>query len=165
MSEPGSPVVSEKPVAPWWRRAPRWLLPTLVFGFIGVLTVVSTLFIYGYMRVTEPNRSTPALVVRQFLYAVLDRDELKAGLFVCREWPAARAIAETYPEVKEGIRLNFSVHETAPIDEKHVKVSVRMSYIYSEPGKPFWYEQIEPWSVTVVQQHGWRVQKVNVERP
>ena len=85
---PGAATATRRP-----RRGRRVLLiVAIVVAFL--LLLGGTIGVVAYDKATAIDRSTPTVVIRQFMEAAaLDHDSTRVGLFVCQGWSAADAMS------------------------------------------------------------------------
>jgi hypothetical protein len=151
--------------------APRSRGRTLRIVLASVLGALAVLCVGGlgtgyllYRKVSEPDRSTPGVVVRQYLGATFDdRDELKAARFTCGR-PAE--ISETQQELADlvsrekrfNIRItvsweNFTTQESKATATVGVRLKIAVP---EENGQPS--ESFQQWNYALRHQSsGWRV--------
>jgi hypothetical protein len=151
--------------------APRARGRTLRIVLASVLGGLAVLCVGGlgtgyllYRKVSEPDRSTPGVVVRQYLDATYDdRDELKAARFTC-ERPAN--IRETQQELADlvsrekrfDIRITVGWENfTTQANKATATVGVRLKIaVPEENGQPS--ESFQQWTFSLRHQSsGWRV--------
>ncbi|GII25188.1 hypothetical protein [Planosporangium mesophilum] len=129
----------------------------LCFGGLGVGYFV-------YYRVSEPDRSTPAVVVRQYLQATFDdRDKSKAARFTCGRPEDIGDIEQKVADIagreqRFGIHItvgweNFTAHE----NKQTATVSARLTIqVPEQTGQPS--ESFQNWNFAMRRQNGdWRV--------
>jgi hypothetical protein len=117
-----------------------------------------------YRKASEPDRSTPGVVVRQYLQATFDdRDESKAARFTCTR-PAdigemQQELADIVSREKRfGIRItvgweNFTVEESKATATVGARLKIAVP---EENGQPS--ESFQQWSFAMRHQNsGWRV--------
>jgi hypothetical protein len=115
-----------------------------------------------YRKASEPDRSTPGVVLRQYLDTTLnDRDDSRARQFTCRNstglGPVLQLRDDNMSKEKQynvSIRTSpegFQVQESG--DRADVAVKLRLSV--STNGT--FQEQIQTWRFTLRHESGWRV--------
>jgi hypothetical protein len=115
-----------------------------------------------YQKVSEPDRSTPGVVVRQYLDATLnERDDNRARLFTCRGTTGLAPVQALRDdnESKEkqynvGIRVNPEGFVTRQ-SGSNATVDVKLRLSVSTNGT--FQEQIQSWRFTLKRESGWRV--------
>lgn len=142
-------------VPPQRRRGSRVLL-LVALVLVGVLIVGGGLAFYAYDRATAIDRSTPRVAVDQFLQAALiDADVNRVGLFVCRAWPASKALQESHIPLSPTMRVSWSSAQVRQISATQAEVTMRIRlFVVSEGTSP---EQVNMWRFITVNENGWRV--------
>jgi hypothetical protein len=149
--------------------APRRRGRTLRIVLASVLGAVAVLCVGGlgtgyllYRKVSEPDRSTPGVVVRQYLDAALNqRDDSRARLFTCRGStglaPVQSLRDDNLSKEKQynvSIRVNPEGFETRQ-SGSNATVDVKLRLSVSANGT--FQEQIQSWRFTLRRESGWRV--------
>lgn len=149
--------------------APRSRRRTLGIVLASVLGAVAVLCVGGlgtgyllYRKVSEPDRSTPGVVVRQYLDATLNqRDDSRAHLFTCRSStglaPVHALRDDNLSKEKQynvTIRVNPEGFETRQ-SGNNATVDVKLRLSVSANGT--FQEQIQSWRFTLRRESGWRV--------
>jgi hypothetical protein len=149
--------------------APRSRGRTLRIVLASVLGALAVLCVGGlgtgyllYRKVSEPDRSTPGVVVRQYVNATLnDRDDSRARLFTCRNSSGlapVRALRDDNESKEKQFNVTISVNPEGfdtrqSGDNATVDVKLRLSV--STNGT--FQEQIQSWRFTLKRESGWRV--------
>jgi hypothetical protein len=159
------PAAADEPVPP--RRSRRRVLGivlAVVVGAVGMLCVgaIGTgLFVYH--QISEPDRSTPGVVVRQYLEATFeDRDETKAARFTCVQPTQIGAVQQMLTDIVSREK-RFGIHITvgwenfeARAQKSRATVAARMKItVPEESGQSS--ESFQQWNFTLKQDSGWRV--------
>jgi hypothetical protein len=127
-----------------------------------VVVVVGALFLVGgatavflYDRATAIDRSTPAVVARQFMQATVgDNDPARTGLFICQQWSADRALADTVQQLDREAKASWTIGTTERGTEGSAIVQVRVSLQYPGEVAP---SAEEGWVLSLREEQGWRV--------
>jgi hypothetical protein len=100
VTAPGAPPAQAAPPAPAGRSRKRIVL--LVLGGLLALAVMGAgVLFFLYDRATAPDRSAPDVVVDNYLRAYLvDRNDVKAQLFLCRDSTDLAAVQALRAEVE-----------------------------------------------------------------
>jgi hypothetical protein len=160
-----APGAGEQAPAPRSRGRTLRIVLASVLGGLAVLCVggLGTGYLL-YRKVSEPDRSTPGVVVRQYLEAIYDdRDQLKAERFTCGR-PAD--IRETQQELADlvsrekrfDIRITVGWENfTTQANKTSATVGVRLKIaVPEENGQPS--ESFQQWTFSLRHQSsGWRV--------
>jgi hypothetical protein len=136
------------------QRKRRILLPIVIV--LAVLVFVGGgVGLIAYDKATAIDRSTPEVVVQQFLTAVfIDEDPGRVQLFLCGGFSAADAVAQAHalvdPEAKASWDTVTSINQSET--ESDVSARIRLRY----PG------ELAPsastnWRFHTTRQDGWRV--------
>jgi hypothetical protein len=137
-------------------RASRRLLPAIIFAIIGIVAALGATGLYLYNRVAEPDRSTPAVVSRQFLEAILiDQRSERVSLFACKSWPPDVALAQVLPTFDPSVRASWGVIDVVENDDAHATVAIRVTF--SAAGASQAQRDVQVWHLTLVKEDGWRV--------
>ena len=150
-----APAADAKPAA-----SPRRLRKGRLLLILGI--VVLSLFVVGgvaglivYNEATKIDRSTPTVVVRQFLQAALvDKDAAVVGLFVCGKWSSGQAMAAADLNLDPAIVVAWGV-TSEQIDGGKARVVARVTF--SLTGSGVSQRSVESWAFDAVQEDGWRV--------
>jgi hypothetical protein len=180
----GPPAGPDAPAAPDQPPSPEGQLPagpgaptpsrtgrTVAIVVAAVLATVTVLCIGGlgagyliYRHVSEPDRSTPGVVTRQYLQATFDdRDKSKASQFTCGPPSDIGSIEQTLTDIISR-EQRFNIHITvgwenfdAQQNKTAANVKVRLKIeVPEENGQPS--ESFQQWSFALRHQgSGWRV--------
>jgi hypothetical protein len=116
-----------------------------------------------YDRATRPDRSTPSVVVRQYINTYLDdRDDAKAEQFACSGFVGTGELAALRTDM-QARESKFGVHiSVAPgvIAEEsrsstQAAVSAEIVFTTTTAGQP--QRSVERWEFQTVKRSGWRV--------
>jgi hypothetical protein len=108
-----------------------------------------------YDRATAIDRSTPAAVARQFMQAAVgDNDPVRVGLFICGDWSAEQALAETVGEIDPAAKPSWTVGTTQPGADGNAIVQIRLRLLYPGDLAP---SGEEGWVLSMRDERGWRV--------
>ena len=127
----------------------------IVVAFVVVLGAVGagTLF-YLYDKATAIDRSTPEVVVDQFLRATLvQRDPNRVALFICQQWSTQEANDDVRPPANPNVDVSWGNYETDRVGAA-ADVSVRVYLSVESNG---FQESIQSWTLHLEDQDGWRV--------
>jgi len=144
----------EAKAVPKSRRVRKILL--IVAGFVAALGVAAggTLF-YVYDKATAIDRSTPQVVVEQFLDAALMlRDSDRIALFTCRQWSALEAAQKVGAPANPKIAPSWGDFSTR-VEGVRASVDVRVYFSISVDGD--FQQDIQSWTLRLEDQDGWRV--------
>jgi hypothetical protein len=145
------------------RRRSRWRLVLLVMAAVIGITCVAGLgagYLF-YYKISEPDRSSPTVVVRAYLEAVLnERSDQQAALFSCRhvEDGEIRALLKDVKDREErfGITIRPS-WENFEASTHGGKSDVRLDLRLSTTVEGVAQREVQRWEFGVVKQSGWRV--------
>jgi hypothetical protein len=133
---------------------------------LGTLTVLCAGGIgaayFFYQRASEPDRSTPGVVVRQYLEATLnDRDDARSRLFTCRNATGLAQVGQLRDDIKSreaqfGVTIRtspegFDTQQSG--NNANVEVKIRLSVAANGT----FQEQIQNWRFALKNESGWRV--------
>ena len=105
MPSPGAPAAAPAP-----RRRGRRILLILAIVIAFLVVLGGTIGVVAYDKATAIDRSTPDVGDEQFLQAaVVDRDAVRVGLFVCASWPVADAMNATKLDARPDLRVNWGI--------------------------------------------------------
>ncbi len=144
----------EAGAVPKSRRVRKVLL--IVAGFVAALGVAAggTLF-YVYDKATAIDRSTPQVVVEQFLDSTLIlRDSDRIALFTCRQWSALEAAQKVGAPSNPKIASSWGDFSTR-VEGVTATVDVRVFFSISVDGD--FQQDIQSWTLRLEDQDGWRV--------
>ena len=147
------------------KKASRWKTALIVIaGVLALLCVggLGSAYFY-YRKVSEPDRSTPGVVVRQYLQATFDnRDSTEAARYTCgspRDIAAVQQLLAdvTSREKQYDIRITVRWEDFSPqINDGRSTVDLRMKIsVPEESGGSS--ESIQQWSFDLRRRDGWRV--------
>jgi hypothetical protein len=139
------------------------LVLAVVVGVVAVLCIggaVTGFFVYR--KISEPDRSTPGVSLRQYLDAELNqRDDSRAGLFTCRDASGLGPVQALRADLESKER-QFHVTITASpegfdpkISDSTASVAVKVRLSVSQNGS--FQEEIQTWRFAMRNQSGWRV--------
>jgi hypothetical protein len=127
------------------------IIAAFVIGLGGV--AAGTAF-YLYDKATAIDRSTPEVVVDQFLRATLvQRDPDRVALFVCQQWSAQQANDDVRPPANPNVDVSWGDYVTDRVGAA-ADVSVRVYLSVENNG---FQESIQSWTLHLEDQDGWRV--------
>jgi hypothetical protein len=115
-----------------------------------------------YRQVSEPDRSTPGVVLRQYLDVTLnERDDGRARLFTCRDAAGLEQVRQLRDDMKSketqyGVTIrttpeSFDTHQAGT----NARVGVKLRLSVSTNGT--FQEQIQDWTFSLKNESGWRV--------
>jgi hypothetical protein len=143
------------------RRGRQVILLVLLVAAVSLVGALSYGFIW-YDQATKPDRSSPDVAVSNYLRAMfVDRDEVRAGLFACRERSVLDEIRRSRDDLvarEKDLHVNISV-SWGPLQiardngRTSVSVDVRRTALIDGVTQSV----VDPWLFEVVQQDGWRV--------
>jgi hypothetical protein len=159
------PTAAPGPSAPRRRRPRNWrLLIAVTVGVLSPVCAAGSLAGYvWYDNATAPDRSTPGLVVRQYLQATFeDNDAARASLFTCGKPASLTEVQETLADIHQR-ESRFGVKITVGWDsfntqEQGKDATVTLNLLIRVPeanGYPS--ESQDHWAFTTVNNNGWRV--------
>jgi hypothetical protein len=147
-------------------RPKRRRLRTVIFAVLGAtaflcLGGLGTAYV-AYDKATEPNRTSPAAVVDNYLQATFNaRSDAQARLYTCKD---PKALTDSQAQVadvqdlerRHGARI--AVSWDGPIARtsgsvSSVEVTLRLNVVVG--GKP--QEELQRWQFSLINQGGWRV--------
>jgi hypothetical protein len=125
----------------------------IVAAFIVIVGGGTAFFVYD--RATAIDRSTPEVVVVQFLRATLvERDVRRIGLFVCNEWPAEQALAAAKPPTNPDISVSWGDLASTT---RNGSSTVHAVVTFSAAVGGVFQQDPQSWTFTLKDQSGWRV--------
>lgn len=148
------------------RRRPRnWrLIIAVTAGVVSFLCASGSVAGYvWYSQATTPDRSTPSLVVRQYLEAIFeDDDPARASLFTCGKPESLTEVQDTLADIHQR-ESRFGVKITVGWDsfnttEQGKNATVTLNLLIRVPeanGYPS--ESQDHWAFTTANDNGWRV--------
>jgi hypothetical protein len=135
------------------------VLRALVIIVAALTLVGAATGVYLYDRATAIDRSTPAVVARQFMQAsVVERDPARVGLFICGEWSAEQALAETAAQIDPEAKASWTVGTAEPVSEGMAIVPILLKLQYPGEVAP---SGREGWVLSLRDEQGWRVCSVD----
>jgi hypothetical protein len=147
----GQPATAASP--PRSHRLRNVLLIAIAFAVVLAAAAAGTLF-YIYDKATAIDRSTPEVVVDQFLRATLvQRDPGRVGLFICQQWSTQQANDAVRPPANPNVDASWGNYETSRAG-RTADVSVRVYLSVESNG---FQESIQSWTLHLEDQDGWRV--------
>jgi len=129
----------------------------VVAGFLVTLGAVAagTLF-YFYDQATAIDRSTPEVVVSQFLRAALvEKDPRRLSLFTCQQWSTEGAMAAAAPPADERIAASWGGDLAAEMSGGSATVDVRVQFADEDGALAVVSKRV--WTFELENQDGWRV--------
>jgi hypothetical protein len=131
------------------------VLLVVILAVLGVALVGAVAGAFFYARATEPDRSTPTVVVQQFLTAIfVEQDQTRAGLFVCASLSPTDAMAKANELVDRDAKASWDTVVTTTEAGNTAEVQVRMRLRYPGDLAPSGERQ---WRFHLSNQQGWRV--------
>lgn len=154
--EPNGPVPPPQPVPPAPRpRKGRRVLLILVLALAGVLVVGAGTAFVIYDKATAIDRSTPEVVVGQFLRASLvERDLAKLSLFVCDQWSAQSAMEVVAPPPDNRVVISWGDY-ASNIAGRKATVDVKVEFNRGTGSVSA--SSVRSWKLMLEDQSGWRV--------
>jgi hypothetical protein len=144
--------------------APRRRLRTPIIVAIVLGAILATAGIVGlvvYDRATAIDRSTPTVVVGQFLGEAIDgRDPARVALFVCDDYPPSLAIEHATEGLTEEMSISWGDYVVQQQDSQ-AAVTVQVRYRLDQATTTRY--EVESWRLRLVNDHGWRV--CGLQRP
>jgi hypothetical protein len=142
------------------RRKPSLQL-IVALVFIGLILVAGTIGLIIYDRATAIDRSTPTVVVGQFLVASFDdRDPRRVALFVCEQLQPNQALDDTLNGLDTDLSVSWGDFSTDQSDGSAIVIA-QMRFRLDQGDAS--YSAVEQWRFTMVNQDGWRV--CGIQRP
>jgi hypothetical protein len=165
----GQPGTADGPPAGPGAPKPSRTGRTVAIVIAAVLATMTVLCIGGlgagyllYRHVSEPDRSTPGVTLRQYLEATLnDRDDSRARLFTCRDASGLTAVRQLRDDLESTETQHGVSIRTAPEDFEtrtsgaRATVGVKLRLSVSSNGT--FQEQIQSWTFSLRKESGWRV--------
>jgi hypothetical protein len=154
--EPSAPATPPTPApGPKGRRFGGRILLVLAVVLAAVLIVGGGAAFVIYDKATAIDRSSPEVVVQQFLRAGLtDRDPARVSLFVCRQWSADEAMKKIAPPADERIFISWGDYvSTRTGDKATVDVKVQFDLGVGSVSA----SSVRSWRLRLENQAGWRV--------
>ena len=160
----GSPVPASGPT-PRPRRRRNWrLIIAITAATLGTLCSAGSLTGYlWYDKATTPDRSSPSLVVRQYLRATFeDRDNGRASLFICAKPETLAEVQEVLSDIRTretrfGVKIVVA-WEGFSTTEQGTNASVSTNLLIRVPeANGSTSESLDHWIFTTVKTDGWRV--------
>jgi hypothetical protein len=159
--EPALQATHQRPSEGRTRR--RWRTVLLVVLAVATVALIGGV-VFGYVayeRVAEPDRSTPGVVVRQYIDATFaERDVARAARFTCTR-PQIREIDELRALLVSREKEHNVTITVAPANSdvrasgSSATVDVDLKLTVGVAGAS--QREIQRWRFDVVQQNGWRV--------
>jgi hypothetical protein len=142
------------------RRKPSAQL-IVALAFFGLILIAGTVGLIIYDRATAIDRSTPTVVVDQFLVASFDdRDPRRVAFFICDQLQPDQALADTIGGIDMNLSVSWGDFSTDQGDGSAVVIAqVRFRLDQGDSS----YSAIEQWQFTMVDEDGWRV--CGIQRP
>jgi hypothetical protein len=138
------------------RRRWRGLLTWLLVGATVAAAAIMTFTFFAYRTFTEPNRSTPVVVVEQYVNATFTGDQVRARRFECSQPDLAEL--QTLVRDVESREAEFNVDITVTpasyqerITGDRAIVTARLQVVASG------YSAFPEWEFSLRDQSGWRV--------
>ncbi len=155
--EISAPPAPEPPPA----RGRKRLLPILGLGLLVLLLLGGGVALYVYDKATAPDRSTPSVVVQQFLTTVfVEENDARLGLFVCSRWDRAAAVEATKALVDPDAKASWDTVVIATQKGDAAEVTARLRFRFPEEFAPSGQER---WRFHLINEDGWRVCAVQRE--
>lgn len=142
----------------------RWRLVLLVMAIVVGVTCLGGVGV-GYVlyyRVSEPDRSTPTVVVDQYLQATFDdRDERRAGLFTCgdpQRLSDMQAMLNDIKDLEKDDSIRITVRwEGFEANVTGASATVNADLIVITPAGEVSSRSIRRWQFGLKERSGWRV--------
>jgi hypothetical protein len=129
------------------------LVVAIVAGFLLVVGGGTAVFLYD--RATAIDRSTPEVVVRQFLRAgMVERDSARLSLFVCSQWSAEAATTAIAAPTGNGVTVSSGDY-TSNVNGSKATVTAKV-HIFRGTGAVT-ADTVRTWKFQLEDQDGWRV--------
>ena len=135
----------------------------IALGAVAVLClgVLSTVYVV-YSKVSEPDRGSPAVAVRQYLGATFDdRNEVRARLFTCGDPAEIKEIQALLVDIQEreqrfGVSITVTWEDfSATVAGGRATVTAVLRLTVQVDGVP--QRQVQQWSFVTEDRSGWRV--------
>jgi hypothetical protein len=130
-------------------------------AFLGLILVAGTVALILFDRATALDRSTPTVVVGQFLVASFDdRDTRRVALFVCEQLQPQQALEDTVGGIDPNLSVSWGDFSTDQSGDT-ATVIAQLRFRHDQGGAS--YSSVQQWRFSMVDQDGWRV--CGIERP
>lgn len=140
------------PAAP---RRKRSVFRVVVIALVAFIMVGGVIGYVAYDRATAIDRSTPAVVVDQFLRAVYDdADPSRIDLFVCRSWSGNAALSELPKKGSDKVLVSWG---DLTVEERGNEATAALDVRFSLPVNGGTARDIQSWRLHLVREAGWRV--------
>jgi hypothetical protein len=160
-ASPDEPSIPSEVVSPSTRRRRPSLQLIVALALFSVILVVGTLGILIYDRATAIDRSTPTVVVGQFLVASFhDRDPKRVAFFICEQLQPDEALADTIGGIDTNVAVSWGDYSTDQ-GGNSATVIAQMAFRVDQGANS--YSTVEQWRFSLVKQDGWRV--CGIHRP
>jgi hypothetical protein len=107
--------------------------------------------VFLYTKATEPDRSNPTVVTREFLdIALVSHESARLDLLLCPRWSKDEAMAEIAKLGGPQFRWTWGVTNVSQTDDQ-ATVTVRVTA--TQDG----HSDVEVWTVALERSSGWRV--------
>lgn len=131
------------------------LLIMLGIVLAGVLLIGGGAAFVVYDRATAIDRSTPEVVVEQFLRAgLVDRDAGRLSLFVCRQWSAEEASKKIAPPTDDKTFISWGDYVSSRVGDK---ATVDVQVEFNRGAGSVSASSVRSWRLQLEDQDGWRV--------
>jgi hypothetical protein len=136
------------------RRLRNVLLIAIAFAVVLGAAAAGTLF-YIYDKATAIDRSTPEVVVGQFLRATLvEKDARRVSLFVCPQWTASAAASDVAAPANPKVSVSWGDYVTR---QSGPKADVDLRVYFSVAVGNGYQQDVQSWTLHLENQDGWRV--------
>jgi hypothetical protein len=148
------------PDVPAVKRRKR-LLPIVGLGLLVLLLLGAGVALYVYDKATAPDRSTPSVVVQQFLTIVfVEESDARLDLFVCSRWDRTAAAETTKALVDPDANASWDTVLVVTQEGNAAEVTARLRFRFPEDFAPSGEER---WRFRLINEGGWRVCAVQRE--
>jgi hypothetical protein len=160
---PVPPATSVPVQAQRGRRNWRLIIAILVAALSTLCAGGSLVGYIWYAKATTPDRSTPDLVVRQYLQATFEEaDTSRASLFTCSKPESLTEVQDTLTDVHQresrfGVKIVVA-WEGFATSEQGKRATVDLNLLIRVPeANGSTSESLDRWRFTTVDERGWRV--------
>jgi hypothetical protein len=159
----GAPQPTVAGTPPKRKRSRRRTIVLVVLGALAFLCVGGVGVAYVlYNQATQPDRTTPAVTVRQYVEAKLnDRNDIRAHLFLCDKTDDPTPIADLASDIQNRER-QFNVHANVAMEGFETNMSgnratVTVTFRISVSTGGNFQELFQHWEFTLSHGANWRI--------
>jgi hypothetical protein len=143
-------------------RRPARLAPIVIIVVVGLMLAMGAGALLLYNRITEPDRSTPSVVARQFLEAALaDRDVNTVSLFVCEGWAPDEAFRQVLATNDQSVSVTWAIVSVEDRGSSRATVTARLVFATNSGFKA--QRDVVLLHLDLSKDSGWRVCSISRE--